>query len=78
MDRREFLTVAGVAATAALFTGNLSALAGDKPTVCSQSRRGGAAYARVLRPNGRWVAVHRRPTGPALAVVTDYCCQPVA
>ena len=76
MDRREFIRVAGAAA-AVLALGEFPAL-GDKPTVCSQSRRGGAAYARIQRPNGRWVAVHHRPTGPALAVVRDYCSQPVA
>lgn len=77
MDRREFIRVAGATA-AVLAMGDMPALADDVPTLCSQARPGAAAYARVLRPGGKWVAVHHRPTGEVLAVVRCYAAAPVA
>ena len=81
MDRREFIRVAGAAAVLAL-VGEMPASAAETPTVAGLDGIDWTdcqkAYARVLRPGGKWVAVHHRPTGPVLAVVRNYGTEPVA
>lgn len=83
MNRRQFISVAGAAA-ALLALGEFPVLAAEKPTDWCAGLDGidwtdcQKAYARVLRPGGKWVAIHRRPTGPVLAVVRCYAAAPVA